>query len=91
MPHYNQAQQPNTPNHPRLPRPILPSVDKIYTHDKFSYKQKRLAFPPPESLFISNNNYDAPPEFIRPASAFMFGNPRKSSFPLGAWISPFGS
>ena len=66
-------------------------TDKIYTHDKFAYRQGKVAFPAPESLFISNNNYDAGPQFLRPTSAVTFGNPKKSSFPLGAWITPFGS
>lgn len=50
-----------------------------------------LAFPPPESLYLSQNNYDAGPDFLRPTSAMMLGNPRKTSFPFGAWINPFGS
>jgi hypothetical protein len=74
----------------QIQRPILPSVNTIYTHDKNSHKQNRYAFPPAESLFVSQNTYDAGPNFLRPTSAVTFGNPRKSNFPLGVWITPFG-
>lgn len=60
-------------------------------HDKLGYKQGKAPFPAPESLFTSQNNYDAGPEFLRPTSALTFGNTRKSNFPLGVWVSPFGS
>jgi len=37
------------------------------------------------------NNYDAGPQFIRPTSIIIHNTPKKSIFPLGAWITPFGS
>lgn len=54
-------QQPQKKQPPLLPRPVLPSTDAIYRHDKQSFRKGLLAFPTPESLFISENNYDAGP------------------------------
>jgi hypothetical protein len=75
----------------KLARPTLPSVNAIYTHEKNSFRKNMLGFPPPESLFTSQNNYDAGPHFLRPTSALTLGNPKKTNFPLGVWVNPFGS
>lgn len=42
-------------------------------------------------MFVSQNTYDAGPDFLRPTSAYTFGNVKKSQFPLGVWVMPFGS
>lgn len=94
MPHQNQEysyQNKNNKLGAQLPRPIIQSTDHIYQHDKVSYRKNMLGFPPADSLFSSDNNYDGGPEFIRPTSAMMMGNPKKRNFPYGAWIMPFGS
>lgn len=38
--------QPQQKNDQKMPRPIIPSEDNIYIHDKSSYKKGKLAFPP---------------------------------------------
>ena len=75
----------------QLPRPIIPSTDSIFQHDKISYRKNMLGFPPAESLYSCDNSYDAGPEFLRPTSAAMMSTPKTNNFPYGAWIMPFGS
>ena len=72
-------------------RPIIEKTDQILKHDKAAYRKSMPSFPPAESLFISENNYDAGPHFIRTSSSVMMGNPKKRYFPYGAWLTPFGS
>ena len=88
---YYEQQPSNQAKSSKLPRPQLIPTDAIYHHDKASFRKGMLAFPPPESLFLSQNNYDAGPDFLRPTSALMLGVPKKTNFPFGAWINPFGS
>jgi hypothetical protein len=42
-------------------------------------------------LYSFDNNYDASPQFIRPTSAILYNVPKKSIYPVAAWITPFGS
>jgi len=74
-----------------MPRPIFPPVNTIESYDKVGYKKGSLTYPAPESLFTFDNNYDASPLFIRPTSAILYNVPKKSIYPVGAWITPFGS
>ncbi len=97
-----QQESENTPNYysnqptqsqpaSRLPRPLLPSTSVIQMQDKLGYRQGKASFPLPQSLFNCSSTYDASPLFIRTTSALVLGNPRKSSFPFGVWVTPFGS
>ena len=90
----NESSQPGNYNNVQsglqLPRPVIPKSDQVFVHDKTSYRKGMHAFPPAESVFVADNQYDAGPEFMRPTSAVIMGNPKKRSFPLAAWLMPFG-
>ena len=51
----------NTQQNNQSIRPIIEKTDKVYKHDKSSYRKNLPSFPPAESLFISENTYDAGP------------------------------
>jgi hypothetical protein len=74
-----------------MPRPIFPPTNEILTYEKNGFRKGLPTFPAPESLFEVDNNYDASPQFIRPTSVVIHNIPKKSIFPLGAWITPFGA
>lgn len=74
-----------------MPRPIFPSSNSILAFDKVGYKKGLPTYPPPELLYTFDNTYDASPQFIRPTSAILYNVPKKSVYPVAAWITPFGS
>ena len=74
-----------------MPRPLFPPNNQVTVYEKSGFRKGLPTFPGPEELFYCENNYDAGPQFIRPTSIMINNTPKKSIFPLGAWITPFGS
>jgi len=73
-----------------VPRPIYPSMNVVPTYSKFSLLASGPSYPPADSLFNVNVNYDAGPNFLRVTTGVLPVHPKKINLPLGAWVMPLG-
>ena len=83
---YPQQEQPGV----HVPRPVHPPMDSVPAYNRWELRPNCASFPPADSVFRTESQYDASAEFVRPTSMCIGSVPSKWKFPLGGWFMPFG-